>query len=77
MLRPMMLRHGDEQKGSETVETRKVRSCARAAPRRTDDVGGHGGAGEQQAGKVEDGVDPVGPAGDETVKGAEGLADQT
>ena len=38
------------------------------------DVGGHGGAGEEEAWEVEEGVDPVGPAGDKAVEGAEGFA---
>ena len=37
-------------------------------------VGGHGRAGEQQAGEVEDGVDPVGPSGDESVERAKSVA---
>ncbi len=37
------------------------------------DVSAHGSAGEEQAGKVEKCVDPVGPAGDEAVKFAEGF----
>src|SRR5262245_33500938 len=35
---------------------------------RTTDIGAHGRAGEEQPGKVEKGVGPVGPAGDEAVK---------
>jgi len=38
------------------------------------DVCRHGRAGQQQAGKIEDRVDPIGPAGDETVKWSEGIA---
>src|ERR1019366_5008284 len=36
------------------------------------DVGCHRSAGQQQPRKVEEGVDPVGPAGDEAVEVAEG-----
>ncbi len=38
-----------------------------------NDVCGHRCAGEQKARKVEDGVDPVGPAGDKPVEVAEGF----
>ena len=58
---------------SETAEQKGAVLRERgAAP--AHDISGHGGAGQEQAGKVEDGVDPVSPAGDEAVKGAEGIA---
>jgi hypothetical protein len=65
--------HGDQKQGQRKPEQKTAILCEGCAVRRRD-VGGHGGAGKQEAGKIEDGVDPVGPAGDEAVEGAEGVA---
>ena len=63
---------GNEEKAERDCELEgSILSEAGAAG--AEDVGGHGGAGEQQAGEIEDGVDPVGPAGDEAVEGTEGF----
>ena len=64
--------HGDQKHGQRDGEQKGavLRQSGAAA---ADDVGAHGGAGEQQAGKIKDGIDPVGPSGDKAVKGTEGL----
>ena len=69
----MFSKHGDEQKNASETREQKCAVLRKRCAALTDDVRAHGSAGEQQAGKIEDGVDPVGPAGDEAVKIAEGL----
>src|SRR3569833_647252 len=39
-----------------------------------ENVSRHGGAGKQKSREVEDGIDPVGPSGDEAVEWAKGFA---
>jgi hypothetical protein len=65
--------HGNGKQGErDSDQEGAVLSERRAA--RTEDVSRHGGRGEQEAGKIEEGVDPVSPSCDETMEGSECLA---
>ncbi len=64
--------HGDKENGKRDGEQKSPVLRQRGALP-ANDVGSHGSAGQQQAGKIEKGVDPVSPAGNKAVKGAEGL----
>ncbi len=64
--------HGHQQQ----AERNRQEECAVLGQRdaaASDDVSGHRGAGEKQAWEIKDGVDPVSPAGDESVEVSEGF----
>ena len=60
-------KHGQRDSQQEGAVLRESRTAA------ADDICAHRCAGQQQAGKVEDGINPIGPAGDKAVKGSKGL----
>ena len=66
-------RHRDQQHGQRYPQQKRavIGQCSAAAGHR---IGSHRRACQQQSRKIEDGIDPVGPAGDKAVEWSERVA---
>ena len=73
MFRPMMFRNTAANNIRKEPTIRNVRFSRKMRCSASADVGHHRRAGHQQSGKIEEGVDPVRPAGHKAVKFAERL----